>query len=110
MARHGYAVLDAAAAREIGVALDTPRLAYGVEVTRQVRIEDPQTGELHTERVAADVWHCSLSLRADEGQLSDEQWGTIAQQFVDRMGLTEESGKAPCRWVRSEEHTSELQS
>ncbi|MCT2085630.1 relaxase/mobilization nuclease domain-containing protein [Microbacterium enclense] len=99
MARHGYAVLDAAAAREIGVALDTPRLAYGVEVTRQVRIEDPQTGELHTERVAADVWHCSLSLRADEGQLSDEQWGTIAQQFVDRMGFTEESGKAPCRWV-----------
>lgn len=99
MARHGYAVLDAAAAREIGVALDTPRLAYGVEVTRQVRIEDPQTGELHTERVAADVWHCSLSLRADEGQLSDEQWGTIAQQFVDLMGFTEESGKAPCRWV-----------
>lgn len=99
MTRHGYAVLDAAAAREIGVALDTPRLAYGVEVTRQVRIEDPQTGELHTERVAADVWHCSLSLRADEGQLSDEQWGTIAQQFVDRMGFTEESGKAPCRWV-----------
>jgi hypothetical protein len=99
MARHGYAVLDAAAAREIGVALDTPRLAYGVEVTRQVRIEDPQTGELHTERGAADVWHCSLSLRADEGQLSDEQWGTIAQQFVDLMGFTEESGKAPCRWV-----------
>lgn len=99
MARHGYAVLDTAAAREIGAALDTPRLAYGVEVTRQVRIEDPQTGELHTERVAADVWHCSLSLRADEGQLSDEQWGTIAQQFVDRMGFSEESGKAPCRWV-----------
>lgn len=99
MARHGYAVLDAAAAREIGIALDTPRLAYGVDVTRQVRIEDPQTGELHTERVPADVWHCSLSLHADEGQLSDEQWGTIAQQFVDRMGFTEESGKAPCRWV-----------
>ncbi|MDT3318089.1 relaxase/mobilization nuclease domain-containing protein [Microbacterium sp. KSW4-11] len=99
MARHGYAVLDAAAAREIGVALDTPRVAYGVEVTRQVRVADPETGELHSERVAADVWHCSLSLRAEEGQLSDEQWGTIAQQFVDRMGFTESSGKAPCRWV-----------
>lgn len=99
MARHGYAVLDAATAREIGIALDTPRLAYGVEVTRQVRVEDPQTGELHTDRVPADVWHCSLSLHADEGQLSDEQWGTIAQQFVDRMGFTEESGKAACRWV-----------
>ncbi|MEV8212068.1 relaxase/mobilization nuclease domain-containing protein, partial [Streptomyces sp. NPDC079189] len=99
MARHGYAVLDAAAAREIGVALDTPRVAYGVEVTRQVRVADPETGEVHNDRVAADVWHCSLSLRAEEGQLSDEQWGTIAQQFVDRMGFTEASGKAPCRWV-----------
>ena len=99
MARHGYAVLDQAAARDVGRALDTPRLAYGVEVTRHVRVEDPQTGELHSDRVAADVWHCSLSLHADEGQLSDEQWSTIAQQFVDRMGFTEESGKAPCRWV-----------
>lgn len=99
MARHGYAVLDQAAARDIGLALDTPRLAYGVEVTRQVGVEDPQTGELHSDRVAADVWHCSLSLHADEGQLSDEQWGAIAQRFVDRMGFTEESGKAPCRWV-----------
>ena len=99
MARHGYAVLDEAAAREIGLALDTPRLAYGVEVTRQVRVEDPQTGELHTDRVAADVWHCSLSLHADEGQLTDEKWAQIAEQFVDRMGFTEASGKAPCRWV-----------
>ncbi|MEV8241958.1 relaxase/mobilization nuclease domain-containing protein [Microbacterium testaceum] len=99
MARHGYAVLYEAAAREIGLALDTPRLAYGVEVTRQVRVEDPQTGELHTDRVAADVWHCSLSLHADEGQLTDEKWAEIAEQFVDRMGFTEASGKAPCRWV-----------
>lgn len=99
MARHGYAVLDQAAAHEIGLALDTPRLAYGVEVTRQVRVEDPQTGELHTDRVAADVWHCSLSLHADDGQLTDEKWAQIAEQFVDRMGFTEASGKAPCRWV-----------
>lgn len=99
MARHGYAVLDAATAREIGVALDTPRIGYGVEVTRQVRSSDPVSGELRTERVPADVWHCSLSLRADEGQLSDEKWGEIAQQFVDRMGFTDASGKAACRWV-----------
>lgn len=99
MARHGYSVLDGATAREIALALDTPRLAYGVDVTRQVRIEDPQTGELYTDRVPADVWHCSLSLGPDEGQLTDEHWGTIAQQFVDRMGFTEESGKAACRWV-----------
>ncbi|MGC5225117.1 relaxase/mobilization nuclease domain-containing protein [Micromonospora sp. DT81.3] len=99
MAMHGYAVLDHVAAREIARSLDTPRVAYEVEVTRAVRIEDPDTGELHTERVAADVWHCSLSLHADEGSLSDEKWGEIAQQLVDRMGFTEASGKAACRWV-----------
>ncbi|MDN4599314.1 relaxase/mobilization nuclease domain-containing protein [Leifsonia virtsii] len=54
---------------------------------------------LRTATTPADVWHCSLSLRADEGQLSDEKWGAIAQDFVDRMGFTEASGKAECRWV-----------
>ena len=49
--------------------------------------------------VDANVWHCSLSLRAEEGVLSDEKWGTIAQDFADRMGFTEASGKAACRWV-----------
>lgn len=99
MALHGYGQLDPATGRAIARSLDTPRVAYGVEITRQVRIEDPKTGELHSEPVKADVWHCSLSLRADEGQLTDEQWGAIAQDFVDRMGYTEASGKAPCRWV-----------
>lgn len=99
MAMHGYGELNQAAARAIGRRLDTPRLAYEVEITRQVRVEDPETGELLNDRVAADVWHCSLSLRAEEGQLSDEQWGAIAQQFVDRMEFTEASGKAACRWV-----------
>ena len=99
MALHGYGQLDPATGRAIARSLDTPRVAYGVEITRQVKIEDPETGELHSEPVKADVWHCSLSLCADEGQLTDEQWGAIAQDFVDRMGYTEASGKAPCRWV-----------
>ena len=80
--------------------LDEPRVKLGVEVTRQERITDPVTGEVTSRRVAADVWHCSLSLRAEEGQLADEKWGVIAQDFVDRMGFTEAaSGKADCRWV-----------
>ena len=40
-----------------------------------------------------------LSLRAEEGQLSDEKWGAIAEDFANRMGFTETSGKASCRWV-----------
>ena len=61
--------------------LDEPRTGFGVEVN------------------GGHVWHASLSLKAEEGQLSDEQWARISEEFVDRMGFTEASGKAGCRWV-----------
>ena len=104
MAQHGYSALDRNSALAIAASLDAPRRAFGVEVTRTARATDPVTGEVVTSRVAGDVWHCSLSLRAEEGQLSDEKWGVIAQDFADRMGFTESmsteaSGKAACRWV-----------
>lgn len=96
---HGYGVLDRETALAIAKDIDEPRVALGVEVTRTQSITDPETGQVHSTTTPADVWHCSLSLRADEGQLSDEKWGAIAQDFVDRMGFTETSGKAECRWV-----------
>lgn len=99
MAQHGYSVLDRNSALAIAASLDAPRRAFGVEVTRTSKITDPVTGEVVTSKAAGDVWHCSLSLRAEEGQLSDEKWGAIAQDFADRMGFTEASGKAACRWV-----------
>jgi hypothetical protein len=99
MAQHGYSVLDRNSALAIAASLDAPRRVFGVEVTRLSRATDPETGEVVTSKVAGDVWHCSLSLRAEEGQLSDEKWGAIAQDFADRMGFTEASGKAACRWV-----------
>ena len=97
---YGYGVLDRETALAIAKDLDEPRVKLGVEVTRQERTTDAETGEVTGKRVAADVWHCSLSLRAEEGQLTDEKWGAIAQDFMDRMGFTEAgSGKADCRWV-----------
>nr|WP_242703300.1 relaxase/mobilization nuclease domain-containing protein [Paenarthrobacter ureafaciens] len=45
------------------------------------------------------VWHCSLSLRAEEGDLTDQKWADIAQDFMDEMGFTETSGRAPAQWV-----------
>lgn len=78
---YGDAELDRSTALAIARDLDAPRTAFGVEVR------------------GGHVWHCSLSLRAEEGQLSDEQWAEISQQFVDRMGFTDTSGKAQCRWV-----------
>ncbi|XUK61105.1 Relaxase [Plantibacter sp. RU18] len=45
------------------------------------------------------VFHCSLSLSAEEGIQTDERWAEIAAEFADKMGFTETSGKAPLRWV-----------
>ncbi|WP_445262945.1 relaxase/mobilization nuclease domain-containing protein [Pseudokineococcus sp. 1T1Z-3] len=81
MAWHDDAELDRATSLEVARHLDRPRALYGVEVP------------------GGSVWHCSLSLRAEEGQLDDGKWANISRDFVDRMGFTEASGKAPCRWV-----------
>ncbi len=75
------AVLDRAAAQQIGGVLDEPRRHHGTEVA------------------GGHVWHCSLSLPATEGQLSDERWGQIVGEFTAGMGFTVGSGRAPCRWV-----------
>ena len=46
------------------------------------------------------VWHCSLSLRADEGQLPDETWRQIATDFVREMGfISADPAEDGCRWV-----------
>lgn len=75
------AELNADAAKHIAAHLDGPRRRMGVEVS------------------GGHVWHCSLSLKAEEGQLPDARWAEVAGEFVDRMGFTESSGKAACRWV-----------
>lgn len=80
--------------------LDEPHKKFGVEVLQKDLRWDPvlkrkvEHGQKH-----ADVWHCSLSLRAGERELTDQEWGDIATEFVDRMGFTEASGKAQCRWA-----------
>ena len=81
MAWHDDAELSNAEALVIARHLDQPRRLLGVEVP------------------GGHVWHCSLSLRASEGQRTDEEWAAIAHDFVEGMGFTEQSGKSPCRWV-----------
>lgn len=81
MAWHGEDELSVEAARAIARQVDHPRRAFQVEVS------------------GGSVWHCSLSIAADEGQLTDQKWAAIATDFVEEMGFTEASGKAPCRWV-----------
>ncbi len=57
-----------------------------------IQIKDMHWDAAKKERVHvgykdASVWHSSLSLRAQEGPLTDQQWGDIANDFVDSMGL-----------------------
>ena len=75
------AVLDMNAARQVAVDVDAPRRLFEVEVPR------------------GSVWHCSLSVREQEGIIDEAKWAGIARDFVEAMGFTESSGKAGCRWV-----------
>lgn len=101
--------LDRGAALAIARHLDRPRKVFGTEVTTGVYEKkqtgrdadgNPTYGRVRTGTKPAHVWHCSLSLRADEGQLSDEQWSQITTDFVRAMEFDDNQGtKAPCRWV-----------
>ncbi|WP_442915666.1 relaxase/mobilization nuclease domain-containing protein [Leucobacter sp. UCMA 4100] len=74
--------LNADAARQIARHLDRPKKAFDTEVN------------------GGHVWHCSLSIRAEEGTLSDEQWNAIATDFISEMDFDDAEGtKAPARWV-----------
>lgn len=33
------------------------------------------------------VWHCSLSIKAGQGILTDEQWNAIIHDYLERMGV-----------------------
>jgi len=96
MVWHDDAELDTKSAQQIGWELDYPRRAFGTRVTTAVK----DKGGHNVGVKDAHVWHCSLSLRPDEGVLSDEQWAAISEQFVARIGFADRASElAPCRWV-----------
>ncbi|GIG26482.1 MULTISPECIES: relaxase/mobilization nuclease domain-containing protein [Cellulomonas] len=100
MAWHADEQLDRASALAIAKHLDAPSRVFGTEVNAPLY----EWSEERQQRVKvgygdAHVWHCSLSLRAEEGVLPDSTWSQIAEDFVRQMGFTDDSGKAPCRWV-----------
>ena len=97
---YGAEQLDAESAAEIADYIDAPRVHFGTVTTERVTAQDPETGAMVVMgRREVNVWHCSLSLAAEEGALSGDRWQEIATDFMDRMGFTEASGKAPARWV-----------
>lgn len=87
-------------ALDVANALDQPRRVHGAEVTVPVKEYDEATGRKVTVgRRDAHVWHCSLSLGADDGALSDAQWKRIAEDFVSEMGFTDPDGAKSSRWA-----------
>lgn len=94
------AELDAHDAFEIGYILDQPRRAHGTRVTAPVKRFDEATGEqVKVGEKDAHVWHCSLSLRDDDRAVSADEWGKIAQRFVEEMGFVDPDGAKSSRWV-----------
>jgi hypothetical protein len=87
--------LDAELQEQVIADLRAPGLAHpDVKVTVKVK---GKNGEADTSR-DGPIWHCSLSLKAGEGPLSDEQWREISDGFMSKMGFDDPS-LAPSRWV-----------
>ncbi len=99
MAWHDDNELSRVDARAIAAQLDEPRRVFGTEVTLPTYSYDGDGRRVRAGNRDANVWHCSLSLRAGEGQLTDQRWGAIAAEFMDEMGFTDTSGRSPARWV-----------
>lgn len=87
-------------ALDIANALDQPRRVHGTSITKPVKEFDEDAGrKVEVGRTDAHVWHCSLSLRTDEGVLSDSQWQSISEDFVKEMGFMDPDGAKSSRWA-----------
>lgn len=73
-------MLSSAEIADLGMALDAANETHGT---------DPAGGH---------IWHLSLSLRAGDRQLTDDQWAEIADKAVRAVGL-EREGLQPTAWV-----------
>ena len=91
--------LSRAQGEEIAEYLDQFMMETGT-VPRGRRDEfDPSQGRVVARSAVPNhVFHASLSLGPDEGELSDEQWGKIAKRFMEEMGF-DDGLESPCRWV-----------
>lgn len=81
MAWHSFGDLDHEAALEIAAELDQTHRVLDVGVK------------------GGHVWHCSLSIPAQDGVLTDDQWELLSKEFMHRMGFVGVEGKADTPWV-----------
>ena len=45
------------------------------------------------------VWHCPLRTAPGDRRLSDEEWGEVARDLMDRTGIAPRGDDGACRWV-----------
>lgn len=45
------------------------------------------------------VYHVPVSIHADDGALTDEQWAEVAQRAADKLGFTETRDRAAVPWL-----------
>ena len=96
----GSASLTTDTALDLANVMEQPSRVFGTEILTPSKLYDPDTGEhVRTDMVDGHVWHASLSIKADEGKLSDAQWSKIANDFVEGMGFVDPDGAKSNRWV-----------
>jgi hypothetical protein len=96
----GSAPLTTDTALDLANVLEQPSRVFGTEILTPSKLYHPDTGEhVRTDMVDGHVWHASLSIKADEGKLSDAQWSKIANDFVEGMGFVDPDGAKSNRWV-----------
>lgn len=67
-------------------------LAIGSELGQTHRVSGTQVAGGH-------IWHTSLSLHKVDGERSDQEWESIATDFMREMGFIGVEGKADTPWV-----------
>jgi len=45
------------------------------------------------------IWHCSLRVAPNDRRLTDDEWGEVAREVVDRTGFAPKDDDGGCRWV-----------
>ncbi|MEV4902835.1 hypothetical protein AB0K08_16030 [Citricoccus sp. NPDC055426] len=99
--------LSVADGQRIGKILEAPRRVHGTEVKAAIFEWDERTGaKVKIGERDGHVWHCSLSLGQGDREVSKEEWGAIAQGFVERMGFVDPDGARSSRWVAVHHGTS----
>ena len=109
MSMYGGAI-DQKRAWELGKLLDSPRQtllrgepvrATSYKQARQLMAEGmSRKAAFEAATKDENTWHCSLALRAEEGELSMEKWAEIATDFMREMGFVDRQDGVPdARWA-----------